>query len=40
MWLTRSIEWPSRTLNGGAMGAAAGLLGGYLYDQQQKGNID
>ena len=38
----------SRTLSGGAMGAAggaaagagAGLLGGYLYDQHKKGNID
>ena len=25
---------------GGAVGAGAGLLGGYLYDQQQKGNVD
>ena len=23
-----------------AIGAGAGLLGGYLYDQHQKGNID
>ena len=51
----------SRTLSGGAMGAAggaalgaiggnaalgaaagagAGLIGGYLYDQHEKGNID
>jgi hypothetical protein len=25
---------------GAAIGAGAGLLGGYLYDQQKKGNID
>ena len=25
---------------GAAVGAGAGLLGGYLYDQQQKGNVD
>jgi hypothetical protein len=25
---------------GAAIGAGAGLLGGYLYDQQQKGNIN
>ena len=38
----------SRTLSGGAMGAAggaaiggaSGLLGGFLFDQQRKGNID
>ncbi len=25
-----------RTLSGGAIGAGAGLLGGYLYDQYEK----
>jgi hypothetical protein len=25
---------------GAAIGAGVGLLGGYLYDQKQKGNID
>jgi Glycine-zipper domain len=25
---------------GAAVGAGVGLLGGYLYDQHQKGNID
>jgi hypothetical protein len=25
---------------GAAVGAGAGLLGGYLYDQHKKGNID
>ena len=25
---------------GAAVGAGAGRLGGYLYDQQQKGNVD
>jgi hypothetical protein len=25
---------------GAAIGAGVGLVGGYLYDQQQKGNID
>lgn len=25
---------------GAAIGAGVGLLGGYLYDQQKKGNVD
>ena len=30
----------SRTGSGAAIGAGAGAVGGYLFDQHKKGNID
>jgi hypothetical protein len=41
-WALRAVpHWIGGNAGlGAAVGAGAGLLGGYLYDQSEKGNID